>query len=96
MSENLIDELEREVSHSGTMRAAAEYWMGRAIESERALALAVFAAGGKVEIFHDHLEQAPLIVLSRQYQAHSMSHLLLAKVEISTSNKSKRPVDIEP
>lgn len=60
---NYIDELEREVSHGNSMKAAAEMWMARAQAAERELAMMrialVHAAGGKIVVGMETMHDLP-------------------------------------
>lgn len=79
---NLIDELEREKSHSDHMAGMAQLWMRRAQDAERTLAIAVHAAGDKVVVYRDHLYHANDLELIRVERPEDMSvHLITRKAK---------------
>ena len=70
---DLIDELEREKSYADNMAAMAQLWMEKAQAAERTLAILVYAAGGEIRVYQDHLRDAPDLELVRETRPEDMS-----------------------
>ena len=79
---NLINELECEKAHADSMAAMARYWMDRAQDAQRTLAIVVHAAGGVV-VHRDHLLDAPHLELVRDSTKPDLLAELLAKTVVT-------------
>jgi len=73
VSRSLVDELEIEKSHADHMTSMAQYWMRRAQEAEKAAAVLIYAAGGKIVVHRDQVEDAPKLTVERWSDQRDMS-----------------------